>query len=62
MRVIIIQQNVPMCPECSSLMSTRHQDGKLFFFCHDCLHIYKVIENGQAEIELLVSDEQEESA
>ena len=60
--MIVIQQNVPMCPNCSGMMSTRHQDDKIFFFCHDCMSIFQVFDNGQAEIELIVSDKEEESA
>ena len=60
--MVVIQQNVPMCPDCSGMMATRHQGGKTYFFCHDCLSIYQVLENGQAEIELLVSNKEEESA
>lgn len=55
----IIQQNVPMCPRCSALMSTRHQYDNLYFFCDDCKLILKVIDNGQAEIELIVTDGEE---
>lgn len=60
--MIIIQQNVPMCPECSAMMSIRHQKGHMYFFCHDCLNIYKVVERGQAEIELIVTDGTDEEA
>ena len=62
--MIVIQQNVPMCPYCSAMMSTRHQRGNLYYFCHDCLKILQVVDNGQAEIELLVTDgtDKEESA
>ena len=57
--MIVIQQNVPMCPECSAMMSTRHQKGKMYLFCHDCLKILQILDNGQSEIELLCSDRKE---
>jgi len=56
----IIQQNVPMCPKCSALMSVRHQYDNLYFSCDCCKLILKVIDNGQAEIELIVTDGMEQ--
>ena len=44
--MIVIQQNVPMCPVCSALMNVRHQKGHMYFFCSDCLSIYKVVGKG----------------
>lgn len=54
-----IHQNVPMCPKCSALMAQRHQCNHTYYFCHDCLGIYKVIGTGKAEIELIVTDREE---
>lgn len=56
----IITQTVPMCPDCSAMMSGRINKGKWFFFCHDCLKILKVIGRGKAEIELICSDSEVE--
>jgi len=53
---MIISQHVPICPECSAMMSVRHQERKLFYFCHDCLSIFQFVSNGQAENELVVTD------
>ena len=53
---VILQQNVPMCPRCSAMMHKRMANGHLYFICGDCKGIWKVLDNGQAEIELLVSD------
>lgn len=54
---IIIEQKVPTCPVCSALMWKRYQGKDLFFICNDdCSHIYKMIEMGQTENELIVSD------
>lgn len=52
----IISQNVPMCPKCSAMMYRREQDHKLFMICADCLKTYQVIDVGQSEIELVISD------
>lgn len=41
-------------------MSARHQYDNLYFFCVDCNLILKVIDNGQAEIELIVTDGMEQ--
>lgn len=57
---IMMQQNVPMCPKCSALMITRNQYNNLYFVCQDCNAVFKVIGKGQAEIELIVTDEGEE--
>ena len=51
-----ISQNVPICPKCKAMMVKRHQHNEIYFFCVDCLSIYRVIENGQAELELEVTD------
>lgn len=56
-KIIVVEQKVPTCPVCSALMWKRYQDGKLFFVCGDNIeHIYGVVDNGQTENELLVSD------
>lgn len=41
-------------------MSARHQYDNLYFSCGDCKLILKVIDNGQAEIELIVTDGMEQ--
>lgn len=58
--ITILQSNVPRCPKCSALMYRREQDGKLYMICADCLKVYEVIDNGQAEIEVMISDTKEE--
>ena len=57
--ILPFQQNVPMCPRCSALMFSRGQNGSLYYVCHDCKAIFKVIGTGKAEIELLATDEEE---
>jgi len=54
--VTILQSNVPRCPKCAGMMFDRKQDDKLYKICHDCLQPYQVINEGQAEIELTISD------
>lgn len=59
--MLIIQQNVPMCPICASLMWKRYQDNSLYYICHDNIsHIFKIESVGQAKIELIASDKKEE--
>lgn len=54
---IVIEQKVPTCPVCSALMWKRYQGKDLFFVCNDdCSHIYKMIEMGQTENELIVTN------
>ena len=55
---MIISQHVPMCPECSAMMSMRHQNNVMYYFCNDCKSIFQFIGNGQAENELIVTDEE----
>ena len=55
--ITIFQSNVPRCPKCSALMYSREQDGRRFMICADCLKVYEIINNGQAENELTVTDE-----
>lgn len=54
--VKILQQNVPTCPICSAMMHKRLYQDHLYFICNDCKSIWKVLEKGQAEIELVVSN------
>lgn len=58
---MLIVQHTPMCPECSALLNHRLQDLHSFYFCTDCGKIYKVIGAGKAEIELIVTDREEEN-
>jgi len=58
--ITILQSNVPRCPKCSALMFQRIQDGKVYNVCNDCLTIYQIIDEGQAEIEILISDNKED--
>ena len=60
--VTIISQNVPMCPECKGMMSQRHQNHEMYYFCHDCLSIYQFVGNGQAENELVVRDSKQKES
>ena len=54
----VIQQNIPICPNCSALMTRRYgKDKELYFVCPDCNAIYKFMENGQTDNELIVTDE-----
>ena len=54
--VKILQQNVPMCPVCGALMKRRHYGEHTYFICADCKAIWKVLDGGQAEIELVITD------
>lgn len=56
---MIILQTVPICPECQALLFKRHQHNDVYYVCTDCMKIYKVIGVGQSEIELLVTDKEE---
>lgn len=54
----IVQQNVPMCPHCSALM-TKVRGVEVFFRCNDCASKFQIVGIGQAEIELIVTDGEE---
>lgn len=56
----LIQSNVPRCPKCSASMFQRMQNGKLYLICNDCLTIYEMVDIGQAEVEVTISDIKEE--
>lgn len=59
-QVIVIEQKVPTCPICSSLMWKRYQDKDVFFICCDDMsHIFKIVDIGQTENEMLVTDNAE---
>lgn len=51
-----ISQNVPMCPICKAKMEKLYRYGRMFFNCNDCNKVLHVIGIGQAEIELICSD------
>lgn len=55
--ITILQSNIPRCPKCSAMMYRREQDEKLYMICADCLKVYEIIDCGQAEIELLITDD-----
>lgn len=60
--ITTIQNNVPRCPRCSAAMFRRLQTGKVdnYFVCNDCGAIYRIVDNGQSEIEILITDETED--
>lgn len=57
--VTIILQTVPICPECQAMMFKRHQQNDVYYICHDCKNILKVIGQGKAENEVIVTDGKE---
>jgi endogenous inhibitor of DNA gyrase (YacG/DUF329 family) len=57
--VTIILQTVPICPECQAMMIKRHQQTDAYFCCTDCKTILKVIGQGKAENEVIVTDGKE---
>ena len=56
--ITILQSNVPRCPKCSAMLFQRVQTDAYvrYFVCSDCNAIYEIIDNGQAENELQISD------
>lgn len=56
--VTTISQNVPICPACKAMMHKRHYGYSVYFICADCKSIWKVLDEGKAEIELVISDNQ----
>ena len=60
--ITTIQHNVPRCPKCSALMFQRTQTDAYvkYYVCNDCGAIYEVIDNGQADNELQISDGRED--
>ena len=57
----ILQTNVPRCPKCSAMMFKREQDNRLFMICADCLKVYEIVDTGQSEMEMKISDNEEET-
>lgn len=55
-RIMVIQQNVPMCPDCSAMMWSMVHNNQILYICSDCNGIFPLIKNGQAENELVISD------
>lgn len=53
----VITQNVPICPKCKASLLPKHQ-VYMYFFCIDCMSIYRVVGNGKAENELIVTDKE----
>ena len=53
---MVIQQNVPMCPDCSAMMWSMVHNNQILYICSDCNGIFPLIKNGQAENELVISD------
>jgi DNA-directed RNA polymerase subunit M/transcription elongation factor TFIIS len=57
--VTIILQTVPICPECQAMLFKRHQKNDTYYCCLDCMNILKVIGQGKAENEVIVTDGKE---
>lgn len=57
--VTIILQTVPICPECQAMLIKRHQQNDVYYCCLDCKTILKVIGQGKAENEVIVTDGKE---
>lgn len=58
--IATIQMNVPRCPKCSAHMIHGTVEGEIVYICNDCNAKFYVRGNGQAEIELIISDDKEE--
>jgi len=57
--VTVISQNVPICPICKAMIHKRLYSNHVYYICADCKSIWKVLDNGQSEIELMISNEVE---
>lgn len=56
----VVSQNVPICPHCKAMMKKRYSATDTYFICTDCKSIWRVLDNGQSEIELFISDNMED--
>lgn len=52
----IINQKVPICPECKAGMHIRRNMFGRFYICNDCNKILRDIGIGQVENEIIVTD------
>jgi len=57
----IMQSNIPRCPKCAALMFYRIQNNIILLVCGDCLKTYKVLDTGQADNEVAISDNTDET-
>lgn len=57
-----LQGSVPRCPKCSALMFRRTQNGKFYYICNDCLSVFEMVDVGQAEVEMTISNTKEEKS
>ena len=56
MKKVMIDTRVPSCPRCSSALDKGIRDNTSYFFCPNCHTEYHVIDEGQAENELLCEE------
>ena len=51
-----IVYHTPICPCCSGLLGKQRQNDKTYYTCGDCMKVFQVIDEGQSENEIVVSD------
>ena len=61
-----IQSNVPRCPYCSGYMfellkTDKNNKEHHYMVCYDCLSPFRVLSGGQAEVELLITDDRKDN-
>ena len=61
-----IQSNVPRCPYCSGYLFPVTQKDKQdkehhYMICYDCASPFEVVSGGQAEIELVITDDRKDN-
>ena len=57
---MIINQNVPICPECKAMLFKRIQNHKTYYCCLDCMSIFALQGVGKSENELIVDRKEQE--
>ena len=54
--IAVINQNVPICPDCKSGMHKRYNMFGVVYICVDHNHVWRVLDNHENDNELVVTD------
>lgn len=52
----LIEVNVPICPECSSLLRACYNEIEMYYRCPDCKKRFAIVDSGQSCKEVEVDD------
>ena len=59
--VNVVNQNVPICPECKAGMHKRHNPFGVYYICADCKQPWRVIDSHKSDCEVVITNNNNEA-